>query len=190
MEKRRQRERFLKRVEELEERVFGVQNVDLKQGSNLNREAAYVRISNLLEKSQNIFAESFEEYLASYKKSPVYLQHSVEKQSPALHNLDSSEQLELLRVSATDIAKTVKQLEEIARLKEFINHDEYQNLGKLMDRMNALEPSFSALAARSVAVHDRVGHLTDHYDKMISLISEKIVQWDEALRGWEKQAPP
>ena len=190
MQQRQERDRFLKRLEELEERVFGAQNLDLQQGSNLSRKTAHVRISKLEEEAKNVFAESFEQYLVSYKKSPVYLRHNWEDGSLVTNSLDTDEHLELLRAGETDIAKTVEQLEEIGRLKEFMNTDRFQNLGKLMERVNAIDPSFPELARRSKVVHDRVGVLTNQYDKMINLISEKLVHWDETLRKWEKQKPP
>ena len=190
MQQQQERDRFLKRLAELEERVFGAQNLDLQQGSNLSRKAAHVRISKLEEEAKNVFAKSFEQYLVSYKKSPVYLRHNWEYDSLVTNSLDTDEHLELLRAGEADMTKTVEQLEEIGRLKEFINPDRFQNLGQLMERVNAIDPSFPELVRRSKVVHDRVGVLTNQYDKMIDLISEKLVRWDEALRKREKQKPP
>ena len=173
---------LVERLLKLERRVFGFQN---EQWLNQQLpEPIDYRLKALIDQTNSKFEDSFKEFLSKYKSSPLY-NPSATKATP--YALGSQAQLDLLKAGHMSIEKTIRQLEEVERLKGCINTEKIRNIGEYNRRVARLEPGFIDVMERAQALHKRVGSITDKYDFMIDAISEKLFRWDATLRAWENK---
>ena len=177
--------RLFERIRRLEQSVFGVGNEELFDRS-VSDPIDY-RLKVLMDQTNDRFEASFKDFLSKYQSSPLYRPSTSTATSSVL---GTDAQLELLAAGRKSIETTLSQLEEVDRLKGCINTEKFRDRGDHVGRVAKLEPGFVDVMTRAQSIHERVGELTEKYDVVIDVLSEKLFRWDATLTEWERMKQP
>jgi len=148
-----------------------------------NQETLADTVNSLSESWKSMQDANFKECFDKYNSMSSLLETDVDLKE-LLMSVDMKEAI--LLAGSEDFQNTAGLLETMKSLQPSLSKVPIDNIDEFEIQLAKAEATMAAKVEKVTAVHNQVEEFLDQYNSLISLLSQKFVQWNHQVTVWEQ----